>query len=231
MDAEEFDELEGEPTGGQPTADLTTGEAEKVTAESLVSADKDRPIADNKIEPPPLITAETPRDKKRGRPKMTEEQKVAAKTEREKRGRADFSDITATPSGGPKPETVISSQPTRNYFQEACEMFIPLSFAAGKFMGPHWEIPIKDATLDKEGKTITPPCLDFTEEQKQLLQSWSRWLEYEQFPPMNARLGFFISMVAYTAPKFRQKPTPEKLKVFSDWCKLKALAIYNYFKK
>lgn len=197
-------------------------QATSISASSLVASDKDRPIADAVITAPASDEAREGGDnddtaegeaKKRGRKKMSDEEKAQAKRERDAfkaaKGNPDFAKILGTNAGPSSP----SDKPTgRNYFAEAVEIFVPCSFAAGKMLGDHWGIKIKEAKLDKEGKTIEPPGLDFTEDQKQYLQSMARWLEYEQFPPMDARMGMIIASAAYGIPRAQQAPTPERVK-------------------
>lgn len=200
----------------QPGPVIPETKAIGISASDLVGSDNDRPIADAKIQASDESRegddAPETEAKKRGRKPMTDAEKAEAKKLRDivkqAKGNPDFAKLLgdkAVSSGSP-------AQSGRNYFAEACEIFIPISFASSKMLGEHWGIKIKEAKVDKEGKTIDPPGLDFTEDQKQYLQTMARWLEYEQFPPMNARMGMIIASSAYIIPRLQQEPTPSRIK-------------------
>lgn len=186
-----------------------------VSASRFIDDDKDRPIADNNNKPPPLTPTEnaapTPEGvKKRGRPKLSDEQKATNAAQRSNKPGPDFGRIT----GGNKEAVGIQSlaqvKPPRNYQQEALNIFVPLSMGAAKFLGPQFSIPIHQ----ERGPELT-------EEQKHYVQSFAGWLEYEEFPELNARWTFGISSLAYWSPKFKTNPTPGRLKL--AWLKMKVL--------
>jgi hypothetical protein len=206
--AREFADQTDEAAGDSPPKPL--GDAIPTTAASFVSDDTDRPIADNKAEIPPPLQAtpqgapvpETQVKRGRGRPKGGGKanpgpgKQVPPSGAKAAPSFADLGVNVGTNAGPVMP-------PPRNYFNEATELFVPGSFFLSKMLGPHWGIEI-----DQEKH-----CISFTEEQKQYLTGIARWLEYEQFPPMSPRLGFFIQSIAYVAPRVKTEPTPERLKI------------------
>lgn len=198
-------------------------QTELVSADSLVGDDTDRPVADNTRMPDNVseTTPETPSNSepisKRGRKPLDEAEKkrralLRTKAKLEGRPPPDFSDL-----GGVK-KTIIGvaapiTTPARNYVQEAAMVFVPVSAMLGKMLGPHWGIEI-----DQEKKNIK-----FTDEQQAYLTALAQWIEYEQFPPASPRIGFIIATLAYSIPKTRIDPTPERLKIaylkVSGWVK------------
>jgi hypothetical protein len=181
--------------------------AEAVEASQLVSDDKDRPIADNKIEPPKQDVQQTEQPRKQGRPRLSDEEKAQAKRIRD--------EVKARMAGKPPPDfhDVRGTTPTvlppvsRNYQDEFIQIFVPLSMFFGKTLGDHWGL-----VIDQNKKSI-----DFTEEQKAYIITGAKWLEYEQWPPLSPRFAFIAHTLAYAGPKVRIEPTPERLKKFFTW--------------
>ncbi len=204
------------------------GTVEKVTADDIIADDDDSPKADNKLPPPDAPNAlesemagnVAPPDapKKRGRKKMTDEEKARAKEIREAVRGNRAPDFSKLPSGSSSSGGGSSGgKVPRDYYIEACNLFFPCSFVAEKWLGPHWGIPIEERTV----AGIAQKCLAPTDEQKQYLANMARWLEYEQFPELNARWSFLIATIGYTAPKFKQDPTPTRLKSAWEWVRVK----------
>lgn len=189
---------------------MEPSDAVPISASDIVSSDTDRPKADNKLDSfvsqPRDIPSAPEAGKKRGRPKLTDEQKAASAAQRANRPPPSFDDLKN--SNAPRPGIPLAT-PTRDYQAEAMQLFVPLSMAAGKWLGDHWGLKI-----DHDKKQV-----DLTDEQKNYVYTMGKWLEYEQFPPLNPRWGFVIASAAYIAPKVRTDPTPEKLKVFWDGVK------------
>ncbi len=188
----------------QPSEPLPE-EVREISAAELVSDDTDRPVADNTaIQGSPLDRPDDPTEKpkKRGRPKLSDEEKARRAAERQK-APPDFGDIGGRPTG-----QAVPIKPPRNYGMEAAQLFIPVSSVLGKLLGPHWGIEV-----DQEKKEVK-----FTPEQSAYLASMAAWLEYEQFPEINPRWGFAIATAAYMIPKVKTDPTPERLKI--AWIKV-----------
>lgn len=220
-----------EPEDPELQAPPGTGarEAQPIAASTLVADDKDRPIADNKIRPgvapgsPAPAPAGTPasapkskahstaeyqreyRAKKRAEagkagPRLQGAQAATAAPQSTTRPPPSFADLGR---GAPVPGAVVVNKPPRNYMQEAASLFIPVSAAAGKFLGPHWGIEVEAGP---------PPKIKFTPEQEAYLVTVAQWIEYNQFPPMNPNLAMTLGSIAYVVPKLTVDPTPARIR-------------------
>lgn len=214
------------------------GEASGISSDDLIADDTDSPKADNKLPPPDSPVAPGASNspspdqtagnvnpppstgpKKRGRKPMTDAEKAQSKQIREaiKAGKPapDFSSLN-TRSGNGQPQTVKAP---RDYYLEACSIFVPVSAITSKLLGPHWGVPI----VDKEINGLMQKTMEPTEEQKQYLAQMARWLEHEQFPEISPRWGFVIATAGYVIPKTKQDPTPERLSKAWEWVRVKIL--------
>jgi hypothetical protein len=216
--------------------------ATPISADDLIANDTDAPVADNRVPPPEAkpeeftLSNEAPNvnpppssgtGKKRGRPKLTDEERAARAAQKANampgampgapKPPPDFSDLGKATGGALQPSQ--PARPPRDYYAEACNLFFPVSFACEKWLGPHWGVPI----VEREIEGLKRKTLEPTDEQKAYLSQMARWLEYEQFPELNARYGFIIASVGYAAPKMKTSPTPERLKAAWDWIRVKIL--------
>lgn len=193
-------DLEDQDSGDMPPLRV-------ISASTLVDNDKDRPIADANPQPrPEPVNPDRPDDptepKKRGRPKLSDEEKEARK-----KAKAaglpppNFDDIrrVGNPSSVGLGVPVVAP---RDYTKDAASLYIPASMALGQFLGDHWAIKMNDART----------ALEFTPEQLSYMNDLARWLEYEQFGPINPRYKIIFSTIAYAAPRLRTDPTPHRLK-------------------
>lgn len=214
----EEEKKEGENSGNElpPDTSTPTEAAKPVEASRLVDDDTDRPVADNKIESPvnpenqtspgnnPQPQTDAP--KKRGRKPYTPEQKAAvAQAKREGKPPPNFSDIKG---GVPQNRATLadpnSAMRQRDYVSEFTSIFVPVSMALGKMMGPQFGIPI-DA-VERRPK--------LSHEQEMYIMSGAKWLEYEQFPELSPRFGFVLGSITYFGPKFREEPTFSRVKIW-----------------
>jgi hypothetical protein len=210
---EEVARLENELKEKQtPKASVVT--AIPTDASTLVEDDTDNPTADNKEpekpeEPrqiPSIPTSGTDTTKKRGRPKLTDEEKAARKAERQNRPPPSFGDLPKSGGSG-----IYAAPKSRDYQAEAVSLFVPVSMALEKALGKHWGIAI-----DQEKKTVA-----LSEEQQRFILQMAQWLEYEQFSPMSPRWGMAFVTAAYALPRLKTEPTPERLKI--AWLKLSGI--------
>ena len=207
-------------------ADIIRSKAVPVMASQLVADDTDRPKADNSR---PLPETEKPeekppekengvdaarREKQKAYMKEWKAKKRAEKAPRVEKAPPSFGDLGGN-AIGPNPTTPGNSAgilnpvvTKRDYGVEAVSLFVPVSMFLGKTLGDHWGVEV-----DNEKKTLA-----FTPEQNAYIASLARWLEHEKFPPMSPRYEFLIQTAAYSLPKLKTDPTPERLKI--GWLKV-----------
>lgn len=187
----------------------------KTTAENLVADDTDSPIADNKLPPPESASAPAPTPaevfgdspKRRGRPPWTEEERALRKKRKAERDAGinppDFTDLGGRPAGATPQSPLVQPTAPRNFYFEAMTVFVPASTFASGMLGAHWGVEI-----DQEKKEVK-----LTPEQQAFVTQMASWMEYEKFGPMNPRYMFIAACLAYSIPKLKTDPTPERLKI------------------